>query len=275
MQLHWPFERILPDDPYTALVLVPGGPFWMGSADEDKDGFDWEKPRHQVQVPSFAIGKYPVTQAFWQRVMGSKPSFFEGDLRPVEQVSWYESCLFCNTLGQMTGQEPLYYRDRSLKNALAAADLANGNTEVFQKKDTPGFRLPSEAEWEYAARGGQNTKGYRYAGGDNLDAVGWYDDNSHQESKPVGWKLPNELGLFDMSGNVYEWCEDQWHDKYDKPPLDGTAWVDREQGTYRVFRGGHWGNSPRYCRPAYRSHGPPAYRLNGVGLRVVLVVPPV
>jgi formylglycine-generating enzyme len=135
-----------------------------------------------------------------------------------------------------------------------------------------GYRLPSETEWEYAARGGQQSKGYEYAGGNDLDKVGWYRDNSHSETKVVGLKLPNELGLFDLSGNVDEWCEDQWHSNLDGAPQDGSAWVDKEQGVHRVFRGGGWFDDSEHCRSTFRYR--PSFRDSDVGFRVVCFFPP-
>jgi formylglycine-generating enzyme len=272
----------LPNCPPFRLVWVEGGSFMMGS--EEEEAYEDEQPVHQVEVPSFYYGQFPVTQALWQAVMGQNPAYFPGADRPVERVSWYDAAVFLNQLNALAGHEPLYFADPAFQEAfgwdgqafvLQHEDGDEPELPVYLKPHAQGFRLPSEAEWEYAAKGGKHARGYKYAGGDNLDAVGWYDGNSHQESKPVGWKLPNELGLFDMSGNVLEWCEDQWHDSYEGAPADGSAWTDQQQGTFRVIRGGGWGDSPGNCRPAYRIHDHPAIRNDFVGLRVVLVVPPV
>ncbi|MCB9298207.1 MAG: formylglycine-generating enzyme family protein [Lewinellaceae bacterium] len=155
------------------------------------------------------------------------------------------------------------------------SNIANPKSKI---KILPGYRLPTEAEWEYAARGNLVPKAPPLRlrlSGDKLDEVGWYDDNSHRETKPVGLKLPNELGLCDMSGNVWEWCEDQWHDNYKGAPGDGSAWVDKEQGAYRVSRGGGWNFSAGGCRCAYRSSWLPRSRSYDLGFRLVWVSPSV
>jgi sulfatase modifying factor 1 len=170
------------------------------------------------KVDDFMIGKYPVTQKQWQRVMGENPSYFNGDNHPVEQVSWDDVQVFIQKLNKMTGKQ---------------------------------FRLPSEAEWEYAARGGAKSKNYLYSGSNNLDEVGWYFGNSGSKTHPVGQKKANELGLYDMSGNVWEWCSDDWYD-------------------YRVIRGGCQKSAAWNCRhPANQRIGT-AYRFNFVGFRLAI-----
>ncbi|MBL8047024.1 MAG: formylglycine-generating enzyme family protein, partial [Anaerolineales bacterium] len=133
------------------------------------------------------------------------------------------------------------------------------------------FRLPTEAEWEFAARGGTKSRGFRYAGSDKLKEVAWYNENSYGETKPVGLKFPNELGLYDMSGNVWEWCEDDWHGNYEGAPDDGKAWIDSpDRGDYRVIRGGCSFDTPRLCRCSYRRINSPGDRSNCLGFRLVL-----
>ncbi|MEM7656339.1 MAG: formylglycine-generating enzyme family protein [Bacteroidota bacterium] len=216
------------------MVRILAGSFMMGSKDEE--AYEDEQPVHRVEVSSFSLGQYPVTQALWQAVMGENPSGFEGAERSVETVSW-DDC------------------QRFLKELNAQTD---GN-----------YRLPTEAEWEYAARGGAISEGYRYAGSDELEEVGWYIRNSGEETHPVGQLLPNELGLYDLSGNVYEWCEDDWHDTYDGAPLDGSAWVDQPQrASLRVLRGGNWIFTARYCRVSNRYLYSPGYRYGIIGLRL-------
>ena len=219
------------------MVLVEGGSFMMGGQDEE--AMKREQPVHEVQVSDFWIGKYPVTQELWKAVQGSdqNPSRCQGGKRPVERVSWQDAQEFLKKLNSMTPRS---------------------------------YRLLSEAEWEYAARGGQKSEGYLYAGGNKLKDVGWYNENSYGETKPVGLKYPNELGLFDMSGNVWEWVEDQWHGNYDGVPKDGSAWVDHEEGALRVIRGGGWGNSPQYCRVSYRGYLAPTDRNGDLGFRLGL-----
>ena len=227
------------------MIFVEGGAFDMGSADDDPEAYDREKPRHRVTVPDFYLGEYPVTQALWKAVMDNNPSNFEGDDRPVERVSWNNAQDFIRRLNEAT-------------RATRPPDYL--------------YRLPSEAEWEYAARGGKyHADGYKYAGSDRLKDVGWFEENSDQETKPVGQKDANQLGLYDMSGNVWEWCEDDWHNNYKGAPTDGSAWIDTpERGTYRVARGGGWVDTARDCRVADRGSVRPDNRDHGLGFRLVL-----
>ncbi len=188
--------------PAFEMIQISDGSFLMGSRDED--AFDREQPVQQVDLSSFFLGKYPVTQRLWYAVMGDNPSYFPGWDRPVETVSWDDCQAFIAKLNQETGGS---------------------------------YRLPNEAEWEYAARSGDPGAPYRYAGSDKLSEVGWYSKNSESETHPIGLKLPNQLGLYDMSDNVFEWCEDDWHDSYKDAPTDGSAWIDRpSRGVLRVQR---------------------------------------
>lgn len=221
------------------MVRVAGGSFTMGCKDAQRDGdcYDSEKPPRTVNVKDFSIGKYEVTQAQWRAVMDRNPSDNEGcDQCPVENVSWNDIQDFLKKLNALTGER---------------------------------YRLPTEAEWEYAARGGARSKDYLYSGSKNLDEVGWYDDNSGGKTHPVGKKAANELGLYDMSGNVWEWCEDDWHDDYKGAPKDGRAWVGSSRGGNRVSRGGSWFNDAESCRAAYRGDWYPASRRSNVGFRLV------
>ena len=239
------------------LVFIEGGTFRMGSDKAtDPDAFDDEGPPHDVTMRDFYIGQYPVTQDVWLEIMGENPSFFRGDRRPVENVSWDDAKIFIQKL--------------------------NARTEKSRRLEGWAYRLPSEAEWEYAARGGIHTfaaspigadggRGGAYSGGDRLKEVGWFEDNSHGETKPVGLKAPNALGLFDMSGNVWEWCEDDWHGSYEGAPKDGSAWVDRpERGSYRVRRGGGWLGTAQNCRSACRFLWRPGYSYFRDGFRLAL-----
>lgn len=207
----------------------------MGS----NDGYADEQPVHQVTVPSFYIGEFPVTQQLYKEIMGANPSYFKGARRPVERISWHDAKSFIATLNEQLNKD---------------------------------FRLPSESEWEYTARGGQNSKGYEYVGSDDLKQVAWYDGNSRGETKPVGLLLPNELSLYDMTGNVWEWCEDDWHDSYKKAPNDGSAWVDttRKNDGLRVVRGGSCLNTNKNCRSASRFYPPADYNNSEIGFRLVI-----
>ena len=223
------------------MVFVEGGTFNMGSPPDDVDAAGNEKPQHRVQVSDFYMGEHPVTQVLWKAVMnGGNPSRFRGDDRPVEQVSWN--------------------------------DITNNFLPALRRLTGFHYRLPSEVEWEYAARGGKyHAEGYKYAGSDRLKDVGWFDLNSEGETHPVGQKQPNQLGIYDLSGNVWEWCEDDWHDDYKGAPEDGTAWINRPtRGTHRVHRGGSWFYTAQYCRDAYRLSHAPEYRNYKIGFRLAL-----
>ncbi|MCB0575362.1 MAG: formylglycine-generating enzyme family protein [Saprospiraceae bacterium] len=228
------------------MIYVAGGAFEMGSPDNDTEADSYEKPRHRVKVSDFYVGKYPVTQALWKAVMdGENPSVFKGDDRPIEQVSWNDAQGFIKRLNELTD-----------------ATRPQGHL----------YRLPTESEWEYTARGGKyHAEGYKYAGSDRLKDVGWFDENSGKETKPVGQKTSNQLGLFDMNGNVWEWCEDDWHDNYNGAPNNGAPWVDHPgQWSFRVYRGGNFFYAARLCRVAFRDYNTPSYRYRGLGFRLAL-----
>lgn len=200
------------------MKRVPGGFFTMGSPESEQRRYPHEGPQHPVTVPSFYIGKYEVTQAQWKAVMGSgnNPSYFKGDDLPVETVTWNDAKGFCRKLSGMTGKT---------------------------------YGLPSEAEWEYACRA--RTTG-AFAG--NLDVMAWYSNNSDSKTHPVGQKQANAFGLFDMHGNVWEWCEDVWHENYnDNPPTNGSAWLSGGDSWNGVLRGGSWYQIPNDVRSARRS----------------------
>ena len=212
------------------MIRVEGGRFSMGEKD-----ITWAEPVHLVNVPDFYIGQFPVTQALWETVMGNNPSHFKGPAHPVENISWEDTRQFLEKLNAITGHS---------------------------------YRLPSEAEWEYAARGGKRSRGFLYAGGHKLKEVGWYWDNSHQETKPVGLKQPNELGLYDMSGNVWEWCADHWQDSYAGAPDDGSTRTEGGEETLRVIRGGSWTDYGGYCRVSSRFRFDTLIRNDVLGFRV-------
>ena len=217
------------------MVYVSGGTFTMGATSEQgSDAYNDEKPTHSVTLSSFYLCKYEVTQALWQAVMDENPSNLKGDNLPVEQVSWDDCQTFITRLNNLTGKN---------------------------------FRLPTEAEWEYAARGGNRSRGYKYSGSNVLSDVAWYDDNSGDKTHPVGSKSPNELGLYDMSGNVREWCSD-WYGTYSSTAQ--TNPTGSSSGSLRVLRGGSWFSVARNCRSSSRHHDVPDGRFYLLGLRLAL-----
>ena len=218
------------------MVAVEGGTFNMGATDEQgSDANPDESPVHQVTLSSYCIGETEVTQELWQAVMGSNPSNFnEGENRPVEKVSWNDCQTFIAKLNEMTGMT---------------------------------FRLPTEAEWEYAARGGNRSQGYKYAGSNNLAEVAWYIDNSTTMTQPVATKAPNELGLYDMSGNVWEWCEDYYGSYSSNTQTNPTG---PASGSFRVFRGGCWVINAKSCRVSCRLNNMPTMASSYLGLRLAM-----
>ena len=217
------------------MVYVQGGTFTMGATDEQGSDADIdEKPAHSVTLSSYYIGKTEVTQELWEAVMGSNPSEFKGNRKPVEQVSWNDCQTFISMLNALTGKN---------------------------------YRLPTEAEWEFAARGGIKSKGYKYSGSNTLDDVAWCEDNSGETTHEVGTKSPNELGLYDMSGNVWEWCND-WYGNYISSPSNNPTGPG--SGTDRVHRGGCWYSIASCCRSSIRSYSTPGHRYYALGLRLCL-----
>ena len=220
------------------MIKVEGGTFSMGATSEQgSHAEDDEKPVHSVTLSDYYIGETEVTQELWQAVMGSNPSWFKGDnQRPVERVSWNDCQKFIKKLNQLTGKE---------------------------------FRLPTEAEWEYAARGGKYSKDYvyKYSGSKNADEVAWYSYNSRDETHPVKTKKANKLGLYDMSGNVLEWCNDWYGDYHSNSQTNPTG---PSQGEYRVLRGGSWNYGDRIVRVSNRGSNTPGRSLSHHGLRLAL-----
>ena len=218
------------------MVYVEGGTFTMGGRiEQNGEANNDEKPTHSVTLSSYYIGETEVTQGLWQAVMGSNPSSFTGDsCLPVENVSWEDCQTFISRLNSLTGQQ---------------------------------FKLPTEAQWEYAARGGSRSYGYKYSGSNDLDSVAWYYHNSSNKTHPVKTKQPNELGLYDMSGNVWEWCQDWYGDNSNSSQ---TNPVGPSSGSSRVYRGGSWSSGAMRCRSSYRSSRTPSRRLDILGLRLAL-----
>ena len=208
------------------MVSVVGGSFKMGSND-----YHDETP-HQVTLSSFYIGQFTVTQREWVSVMEFNPSEMKGDDLPVTNVSWNDVQEFIQKLNELTGKQ---------------------------------YRLPTEAEWEFAARGGNQSKGFEYAGSNNRNEVAWHRGNSKRTIRPVGKKKPNELGIYDMSGNVWEWCQD-WYGEYSSTPQVNPKGPDT--GKWRILRGGSWLYDPEDCRVAFRTYGSPGYRYYDMGFRL-------
>ena len=232
------------------LVLIPAGEFMMGALPDDGYAYDFEKPRHKVEITKdFYVGKYPVTQKLWEAVMGSNPSGFKGEDRPVETVSWFDCVAFCNKLSKKEGREAVY--------------TINGEN-VSCNWNAKGYRLLSEAEWEYCARANQK---FLYSGSNNPDEVAWSDDNSGKETHPVGQKKANGFGLYDMSGNVWEWCWD-WYGDYSTENQSNPTGAPT--GSLRVFRGGGWYGDPRRLRVSDRDGNVPASRFKSLGFRLGL-----
>ncbi|MGD9202162.1 MAG: SUMF1/EgtB/PvdO family nonheme iron enzyme, partial [Chitinispirillia bacterium] len=233
------------------LIQAKGKSFQMGSSEGRND----EKPVHAVKFTyDFYISKTEVTQREYEELMGENPSEFKGDSLPVEMVSWWDAIKYCNA--------------RSRREALASCYDENTGECDFKSN---GYRLPTEAEWEYAARGGPKSKGYTYSGSNTIDDVAWYGDFFREKAHPVGEKDPNELGLYDMSGNVWEWCNDWYGLKYYEQCKErGTVLnpTGPNEGDYRDLRGGSWFNNAGDCRSAHRFRNPPVLRSYDAGFRL-------
>ena len=250
------FTETIAKDITLEMMAIPGGSFVMGSPNTEAERFDDEGPQHTVNVPSFFMGKYEVTQTGWRAVAGlpkvkidlnANPSYFKGDDLPVERVSWDDAIEFCARLSQLTKHN---------------------------------YRLPSEAEWEYACRAGTTTP-FHFGETITPDLVN-YEGNDPYGSAPKGiyrvkttavgsFRLSNAFGLYDMHGNVYEWCQDVWHDNYNGAPTDGSAWESDGNSEERLLRGGSWNLNPWDCRSAYRNGLAPDIGYYHFGFRVVCV----
>lgn len=236
-------EKFIIGDVTFIMMPVQGGTFMMGATSEQgNDGSDRERPVHQVTLSSFYIGQTEVTQELWYAVMGSTPSYFSGSLLPVESVSWEDCQIFIDNLNGLTGRT---------------------------------FRLPTEAEWEFAARGGNKSMGYKYSGSNSPSSVAWYSYNDSWELRGTGnygthdvaTRTPNELMLYDMSGNVHEWCQD-WFGGYSSEGV--TNPTGPVNGTARVYRGGCWYFDEWFCRVSFRNSVSPSYHSYGIGMRLAL-----
>jgi formylglycine-generating enzyme required for sulfatase activity len=247
------------------MVLIVGGTFDMGSPETEIDRFERESPQHEVTVSSFFMSEFLIAQAHWIAVaqmpqidikLEDAPAYFKGTDLPVENISWFEAVEFCERLSKHSGRT---------------------------------YRLPTEAEWEYACRAGSKTPFHfgetittdlaNYDGTDDPDGKwsGSYGRGSkgiyRQKTTPVDTFSPNAFGLYDMHGNVWEWCLDHWHDNYQGAPTDGRAWLSDDRNARRVLRGGSWSDFPRNCRSATRFNDSPDNRFNGIGFRVVCEIP--
>ncbi len=236
------------------MVYISGGTFLMGAPESEEGSSDDERPQHYVTVKPFYMGKYTITQEQWEKVVYScptvknwldpHPSYFKGDKLPVEQVSWHDAVEFCARLSKKTGRQ---------------------------------YRLPSEAEWEYACRAG-SAKPFAFGDTITTDVVNYNGNYTYgnaskgkyrKQTTAVGNFKPNAFGLYDMHGNVWEWCADTWHHSYNGAPNNGSAWKNDNDNQYRLLRGGSWDNNPQYCRSANRSRNSPGDRNFLVGFRVV------
>ncbi|MCL2609565.1 MAG: formylglycine-generating enzyme family protein [Treponema sp.] len=270
-------------DPY---VSVAGGKFLMGSPEGTGD--DDERPVREVSLGGFSMAARPVTQGEWKDLIGGEPSFFDGtnsfdedwfpvedeigfdrNSLPVERVSWYDALVYANKLSMRDALTPAYRIAGSTDpekwgEVPTAFDAGWNGAEIVE--GSTGYRLPTEAQWEYAARGGERSRGFAHAGGDSPDEVGWYLGNSGGRTRPAGTKKPNELGLFDMSGNVWEWCHD-WYGDYTEADRDDPE--GPPSGMARVLRGGSWSFGAETGRTAYRDWLAPQSRYFFVGFRLV------
>ncbi|MBN8547601.1 MAG: SUMF1/EgtB/PvdO family nonheme iron enzyme [Ignavibacteria bacterium] len=236
---------------YSQMVFIPGGTFTMGCTADQGICLDNERPSHQVTLSAYEIRKFEVNQKEWLAVMGTNPANFIGNSKPIESVTWYEIINFCNLLSTREGLTPVY----TINGLVVTANLSAN-----------GYRLPTEAEWEYAARGGAQSTNTLYSGSNNIDAVAWYSGNSNNTTHDAGEKSPNQLGIYGMNGNVWEWCWD-WYGDYSA--ASQTNPTGPETGTHRVARGGSWSSSAQYSRVAVRYNFAPNLKYDFLGFRVV------
>ncbi|MEM6261398.1 MAG: SUMF1/EgtB/PvdO family nonheme iron enzyme [Bacteroidota bacterium] len=250
------------------MVPVEGGPFTMGG----ESGYDNSLPAHEVTLDGFLMCRFPVTQALYEEVMNKNPSAFPHPQRPVEQASWYDAITFCNTLSRKHKFQEAYLINTERKDPNNQSENDDLKYTVSLVPNANGYRLPTEAEWEYAARGGEYAQPFEFAGSPNKKEVAVFDDNSHGISLPVGLRTPNALGLYDLSGNVYEWLWD-WFDGtyYEMCKEQGTVvnTIGPGAGSRRVVRGGSWFfSNDDFLRVAFRDGVQPDFRVSYIGFRL-------
>ena len=254
------------------MVSIPSGSFIMGASEEEGDSMSRERPQHLVKVPAFFMGKYPITQAQYEAVMGENPSYFkdkpDSPSRPVETVSWEDAQEFCKKLSELTKREyhlpseaQWEYACRAMPSPPAPLPLGEGGKKIY-----PPFHFGETISTELANYNGNSTYG--------IGEKGEY----RKETTPVGhFKVANEFGLYDMHGNVWEWCEDDWHNNYERAPTDGSAWIDAKSKesnkTLHPLRGGSWFDHPQNCRSAYRDIHYLDFRNYTFGFRVISFAP--
>ena len=250
---------------FENMVFVQGGKYQPSFADEEKEVFDIE------------VCKYPTTQKMWTEVMENNPSEFKGDSKPVESVTWWQALEYCNKLSEKYGLEPVYDLSKSAQGILMIKELGGETVypDVANFKNTEGFRLPTEVEWEWFARSGQiaieqGTFDYTYFGSNNINEVAWYIKNSGRQTQDVGLKKPNQLGLYDCSGNVWEWCYDTTENIE-----EGKNYIYKafdSSNIYRRIKGGSWVNVAEYCAVLFRSYPQDTNASNIIGFRLVRTV---
>ncbi len=256
---------IKPIDPiasisYDDMVYVEGGTFTMGATVEQwADAYSNEEPTHQVTLSSYYIGKYEVTQQLWEYVMS-----YSGRAADGSTMTAYASDVW---LGSNNPSSEYGKGDYYSAYYVSYEDIVNIFLPRLNKITEKTYRLPTEAEWEYVARGGNKSNGYKYSGSNTIGNVAWYYENSGDKTHPVGTEQANELGIYDMSGNVYEWCSD-WYGRY--PSTSQTNPTGPSEGFYRVIRGGSWGDDAESCRVSYRYYNAPSNRSRYLGFRVAL-----
>ncbi len=245
------------------MIKVKGGKYKPSFANELKEVFDIE------------VCKYPTTQKMWLEVMKNNPSEFKGDNKPIETVTWWQALEFCNKLSKKYGLEPVYDLSKSNQDKLMIKELGGKivSPDIANFKNTEGFRLPTEIEWEWFCRGGevaieQGTFDYKYSGSDNIDEVAWYIENSNYFIQDVGLKKPNQLGLFDCSGNIWEWC----YDTEEMENIKSLNFNFDPSSAYRRLRGGAWLHTAESCTTLYRTFEVAAYIVMNTGFRIVRTI---